>query len=157
MDCQDYGKAIHDTVDTLCGFTANFIENYQDGLGTYYKVQELLKVLVSAPEDQVQQIIIERLKVTNSLSSDISTAFLLRKPDYLNYMKEKLLNECRMTCFDWSVSLVLSSSKSSLMSTPVLILSLRTPSETVQLEFTALELEAFISQLNAVNREILKF
>lgn len=131
-------------------------------------MKKVLKDLMSiSPEvDSVRNIkisqrLIEEYNCSSEFSQSIAENFLIRRKDVQNYMSSCLLSENKLDSFNWSVSVVLSSSSKAEVRDPLLHLEINTVNDyspqKVVLEFNYQELCRFIEQINEVKDKCLGY
>jgi COMM domain len=151
---------LHDTVDALSGYPVDFITDYEaEGIKLFEFMQNFLKTLMTANPDietvktmQITQKIISVEAFDKKKAEILAENFLIRRKDVQNYISNKILSENSLATFNWSISLVLSSSNMANIKEPVLHLQLNTfhdysLAETI-LEFNYTELSDFLEQIN---------
>jgi hypothetical protein len=104
---------------------------------------------------------VEDYKTEKNKAWKLAEHFLIRRKDIQNYMSNMILSENKLASFNWSVSLVMSSSGKANLKEPLLHLQLNVENgfetKRVVLEFNFDELTKFIEQVNVVKERCLGY
>jgi hypothetical protein len=131
-------------------------------------MKKTLKDLMSvSPEinevkfNQLGQKLVQDYQCDSSKAQKIAEHFLIRRKDIQNYMSNLILSENKLSSFNWSVSLVMSSSQKASLKEPLLHLELDVENgfekQRVLLEFNYDELCQFIEQVEMVKDRCLGY
>jgi hypothetical protein len=160
---------LHDTIDSLCGYPVDFITDYDsEGLRLSKYMTRVVKDLMSLSPDlssvlatQVSEKLTSDYNCAPEIAPDLAAHFLIRRKDVQSYLSSLILSDFRLASFNWSLSLVLSSSVKADMKEPLLHLQLTTTQDNLPqhsvLEFNHEELQRFLDKLTEIRDHCLGY
>lgn len=155
---------MHDTIDALCGYPVDFISNYEgDGIVLYKYMQKVLKDLMTVPADleSVADKLITDYSLPGPSGKVFSENFLIRRKDLQSAISATMLSENSLSTFNWSISMIKSSSNKADLKDIIMQLELVTQSGTNEnatiLEFNYPELCRFLEQINEVKERCIGY
>lgn len=126
-------------------------------------MKKVLKDLMTVEPEiaQIKEKLVQEYECTEDKAEELAGQFLVRRKDVQSYMSHLILSENRMSNFNWSVSLVMSSAHKASMKEPLLHLEISLENgyeeKNILLEFNYEELSRFIEQLNQVKDKCLGY
>lgn len=126
-------------------------------------MKKTLKDLMAVDPDllSVKEKLVQDYQCAEEKAEKLAGQFLVRRKDVQNYMSHLILSENRMSNFNWSISLVMSSAHKAVLKEPLLHLQLNLENgyedTKVLLEFNHQELSKFIEQINQVKDKCLGY
>lgn len=126
-------------------------------------MKKVLKDLMTVEPEiaQIKEKLVQEYECTEDKAEELAGQFLVRRKDVQSYMSHLILSENRMSNFNWSISLVMSSAHKASMKEPLLHLEISLENgyeeKNILLEFNYEELSRFIEQLNQVKDKCLGY
>lgn len=142
----------------------DLITDYEsEGIRLFKFMKKVVKDLMTLEPElgQIKEKLMQEYECAEDKAEKLAGQFLVRRRDVQSYMSHLILSENRMSNFNWSVSLVMSSAYKANMKEPLLHLQIGLENgfeeKNILLEFNYEELNRFIEQINHVKEKCLGY